>query len=250
MCLSAPIPGAGASLEQCLAHTAGLPDYGSLPAYHQAVAARGTPWDRATFLERSLAQGRVFAPGAGWSYSNIGYRLAVEAIETATGARFAELFDERVAGPLGLSSVRLARTVEDLSGLVVPANGYHPGWVAHGCLIGTVRDAALFLHGLFSGALIGPDALSRMRDRYPLGQEIAGRPWRVHGYGLGLMSGEMERAGQAEGHSGGGPFSACAVYHFAKLSPPMTVAVFGSGPDEAPYEWHAAKIASRHAARL
>jgi hypothetical protein len=38
------------------------------------------------------------------------------------------------------------------------------------------------------------------------------------------------------GHSGGGPGSVCAVYHFPTLRPPRSVAVFADGDDEGAVE--------------
>ena len=45
------------SLRQLLAHTSGLPDYGTLADYHRAVAAGEAPWPPEVMLERSLRGG-------------------------------------------------------------------------------------------------------------------------------------------------------------------------------------------------
>ncbi len=52
------------------------------------------------------------------------------------------------------------------------------------------------------------------------------------GYGLGLMRGTMKMVGTAIGHSGAGPFSVNAVYHFPDRPDPATIAVFTNGTDE------------------
>ncbi|WP_255435405.1 hypothetical protein [Paracoccus sp. S1E-3] len=88
------------------------------------------------------------------------------------------------------------------------------------------------LHGLFTGHLLGPEALAQMLIRHPPGGAIAGRPWTECGYGLGLMSGRFGPAGRAIGHSGGGPFNVVAVYHFPDLAPTVTVASFADAPHE------------------
>ncbi|MGR3570912.1 serine hydrolase domain-containing protein [Brevirhabdus sp.] len=242
--LDAPLTGAAYSLRQLLGHTAGLPDYATLPDYHRAVAAGTPPWSRAEILDRALARGHLFAPGRGWAYSNIGYMLAREALEHAARKPLSAMVAEWIAGPLGLRSVLLACTPADFAALHWPqAAGYDPGWVYHGCLTGTAPDAARLLHALFQGDLLGRDALAQMRKATPLGGAIEGRPWTACGYGLGLMSGRMGRAGRAMGHSGAGPFCVNAVYHFPDAADPVTVACFTTGPDEGAAEHRAAALA-------
>ncbi|WP_316013992.1 serine hydrolase domain-containing protein [Roseobacter sp. HKCCA0434] len=219
------------SLEALLRHEGGLPDYGGLAHYHEAVARGDEPWSRDRFLAE--VGGPIFAPGASWAYSNIGYGLAVERIEAATGLTLADLIEAEICAPLGLAA-RLADTPEDMAEVAVPTGGYHPGWVFHRCLIGPVQDAARLVHALATGRLVRPDALARMTDARVLGPGIAGRPWTSHGYGIGLMMGEIE--GRAcFGHSAGGPFSGGAVYHAPETK--ETAAAFCDGPGEIRSEW-------------
>jgi len=82
-----------------------------------------------------------------------------------------------------------------------------------------------------------------MLSAHPLGGEIAGRPWTECGYGLGVMSGKMGRAGRAIGHSGAGPFAVSAVYHFPDSALAVTVAVFTDGTNEARAENEAYRLA-------
>lgn len=64
------------TLRQLLSHTSGLPDYGRVPAYSEAIKANpSSPWSAETFLDLAQTQGLQFAPGTGWGYSNIGYQL-------------------------------------------------------------------------------------------------------------------------------------------------------------------------------
>ncbi len=242
--LDAPIAGERHTLRQLLAHTAGLPDYYQLPAYARAVAAGDEPWPRETLLAAVLAKGPLFGPGEGWSYSNVGMMLAREEIEAASGEGFASLVDTLVCGPLGLTGITLATEPADFSELHwEAARTYHPGWVYHGCLTGTAGDAARVLSALFAGRLIGAEMLEQMLARRALGGALEGRPWTDCGYGLGLMSGAMGDAGRAIGHSGGGPFSVNAVYHFPDRAAPLTVAVFTDGTAEGAAEFRAAGIA-------
>ncbi len=233
---------AGFTLRQLLDHTAGLPDYFTLPGYRAAVAADEEPWPRERLYAETIAQGRLFAPGAGWSYSNLGYMLVRGLVEQAAGESLAPHVARVIAVPLGLRSLSLATTRADFAPVLWQgAERYHPGWVYHGCLTGTAPDAARLLHALFTGALLAPESLRQMQARHPLGGAIEGRPWTDCGYALGLMTGRCGDAGRAVGHSGAGPFCANAVYHFPDALRPVTVASFGPGPSEAAAEHAAAR---------
>ncbi len=242
--LDGEIPGERYTLRQLLNHTAGLPDYASLVDYHRAVAADEPPWPRDRLLGATMAKGFLFAPGQSWAYSNVGYMLAKERIEAASGLSLAALVEETVSRPLGLKSLELATTREQFRRVHWRgADNYHPGWVYHGCLMGTAEDAALLLHGLVTGALLSESMLGEMERYLPLGGALEGRPWTTCGYGLGLMVGGMNGVGRAIGHSGGGPLSTNAVYHFPDAGQGMTAASFSGGLNEGEAEIEAADFA-------
>src|SRR5688572_11188009 len=70
-------------LSHLLRHTSGLSDYGSLPEYHSAVRdSPASPWTALQFLDVALQRGLLFEPGMGWSYSNIGYMLLRQVLES------------------------------------------------------------------------------------------------------------------------------------------------------------------------
>ncbi|MCV3273087.1 serine hydrolase domain-containing protein [Roseobacter sinensis] len=244
--LDARLPGQPFSLRQLLQHTSGLPDYGPLKVYHAAVARKEEPWSRQEFLDAAMAQGMLFEPDQGWSYSNIGYRYIRELIEETTGTPIGGVISDLLCRPLGLLSVEYWDTLEQSASLHwEAAEGYDPRWVFHGCLIGSVADAARLLHALFNGELLRSGTLREMLSRFVVGGPIPGRPWTECGYALGLMSGEVGGGGQAIGHSGGGPFSVNAVYHFPDRPDPVTVACFTNGEDEGVAEFAATKIAQQ-----
>ncbi|WP_199699548.1 serine hydrolase domain-containing protein [Notoacmeibacter ruber] len=242
--LDAPLPGWQFTLRQLLQHTAGLPDYYALPDYRRDVSQGKPPWAVDDLLERSLAQGMLFAPGEGWTYSNVGYLLARKHIEKRAGQSLAALVRRFISEPLALESLGLATTQADFEKLHWDeASLYHPGWVYHGCLTGTAEDAAGMLQGLMAGELLGRERLEEMLATHPVGGAIPGRPFTECGYGLGLMSGRAGAAGRMIGHSGGGPFAVNAVYHFPDRPVPVTVACFTAGPDEGVPEHAVARIA-------
>jgi D-alanyl-D-alanine carboxypeptidase len=61
------------------------------------------PWTRQDFLDAVLPNRLLFAPGEGWSYSNIGYMLLVDIAERATGETFARLVQDLITVPWGFA---------------------------------------------------------------------------------------------------------------------------------------------------
>lgn len=211
--LDEPVRGKLFTLRQLLQHRAGLRCYGTLRAYHAAVADGGPPWPVEEMLRRADAETLAYEPGHGWAYSNIGYLLVRDLIEEEAGAPLGPALDRLVFGPLGISSVTVAREPADLDATAWGnARRYHPAWVYHGLLVGPPGAAALFLHRLLGGDLLPPDLLAAMHGNHPVGGAVPGRPWRTASYGLGLMIGQGEPPGEYVGHTGGGPGSTSAVY--------------------------------------
>jgi D-alanyl-D-alanine carboxypeptidase len=236
------------TLRHLLQHRAGVPNYGRLKAYHDAVARNDVPWSREHLLETVGVDRLDFPPGTGWAYSNVGYMFVRDAIEETTGLHLAAALQELVLGPLEVSSVRLAIMPADFREVFWPAlRNYDPRWVYHGCLIGTPIDAARVLNALVRGKILQPTTLHTMMERHELGGAVSDRPWTACGYGLGLMSGLMGASGRAIGHSGGGPGCVNAVYHFPDVALPTTVAAFTDGDDEGPAEFEAASVAGQTA---
>lgn len=207
------------TLRQVLQHRAGLTEYGSLRAYHDAVARNEDAWTPAEMLARTDAGRLHYAPGDGWDYSNIGYFHVRELIERTTGWPLGAALHELVMVPLNIERVRLAVERRDFS----PT--YDPKWVYHGLLVGPLAAAALLLQRLLAGDLLPQPLLSAMLDRYSVGGPIADRPWKTPAYGLGLMIGETTGGELIAGHTGGGPGSTIAVYHRLD-SPTGTAAAF------------------------
>lgn len=242
--LDATLNGEPYTLRQLLKHTSGLPDYGQFTEYHSAVAAKKMPWTRRKLLDVAFANGMLFEPTQGWSYSNIGYMFIVELIETTTQKPLADIIDDIVCKPLNLNSIELSETRKQFRRVHwEAATEYDPKWVYHGCLIGNAPDAARLLHALMAGDLLQPETMRQMLDAQYLGGAIPNRPWTECGYALGLMSGALKGAGKAVGHSGGGPFSVNAVYHFPDARDPITVASFTDGTAEGVVEFAAERFA-------
>jgi CubicO group peptidase (beta-lactamase class C family) len=243
--LDALRPGKPFTLRQLLSHRAGVPNYGRLAAYHEAVARGDDAWSRERLLEAVGADALDFEPGAGWRYSNVGYMFAGDAIAEAAGLDLGEALQTLVIRPLGLASPRLAMTRTDMAKVFWPhLRTYDPRWVYHGLLIGTPVDAARLARAVACGGFLSTASLAQMRDRFtPLGGALPGRPVTEQAYGLGLMVGRLGDAGRAIGHNGSGPGSVNVVAHFPEVAQPVTVAVFTDGEDEGAAEYEAVRIA-------
>ena len=237
--LDAPILDQPFTLRQLLRHEAGLADYGELADYHAAVANNEAAWSAAEMMQRLDGARLRYSPGTGWRYSNVGYFLIGRLIERVTDLALEEAVSRCALTPLGLSSVRFAKTRSDLqnSHLGNPSN-YDPAWVYHGLLIGPISQAALFLDRLLAGHLLSPGLLQEMQTEKTLGGPIPGRPWITPGYGLGLMQGSIEGGFTLRGHTGCGPGSVIAVYRICDGNASACCAGFETGVNEGAVEAH------------
>lgn len=212
------------TLRHLLNHTSGLPDYGGMRAYHDAVRATpSAPWSDAELLERTLAQGSLFAPGEGWAYSNIGYTLVRRIVARHGGGSLQAALDRLLFRPLGLRRTRIAETLDDTldlapgytmrnkAGEPVDIRGrYHPGWVAHGVVRSTALEVARTLDALFGARIVSQESLARMREAVPVDTDHP--VIRQPGYGLGLMVDRHPASSGLAGHAGGGPGYATAAF--------------------------------------
>jgi D-alanyl-D-alanine carboxypeptidase len=90
------------TIRQLLAHTSGVPD----PMPLDWFAVEGRSFDRDQELRRQLARHPRLRqpPGQKYGYSNLGYWLLEEAIESASGQDYATYVEEQVFGRLGVTT--------------------------------------------------------------------------------------------------------------------------------------------------
>lgn len=197
------------SLRHLLTHTSGLPallnlwtDWPDVPARISAV------------LNVPLGD----SPGAAFTYSDLGYIVAGLLAESVTGQTLAELVQERVCRPLGMtdtgflpaaaSLARIAATEEEayvgrgmVRGSVHDENSWSLGGaVGHAGVFGTAGDLvrlgeALRLHGSLDGARILEAATveEMLRDQLP--------DWLAPGFqhGLGVRIADPASMGPLSG---------------------------------------------------
>ena len=188
--LDEPVRGKPLTLRQLLGHRAGLRCYGGLRAYNEAVAAGKHPWNATEMLRRVDAETLAYEPGQGWGYSNIGYFLVRELIETAADMPLGPALDCLAFSPLGISGAVIAREPADLEATAGQHATLPPRLGLSRAARRTAGSGRSLLHRLLAGHLLPPDLLAAMLDDYPVGGAVPGRPWTTAGYGLGLMIGQ------------------------------------------------------------
>ena len=99
--------GRAITLHQLLSHTAGLPEYTTLPAFAAVSTIPQTP---AQLVALFAGQPLDFAPGSQFRYSNSNYILLGAIIEKAAGQPYAKAFENLIARPAGLRATAYAPT--------------------------------------------------------------------------------------------------------------------------------------------
>jgi CubicO group peptidase (beta-lactamase class C family) len=242
LALDDALPGETFTLRQLLQHRAGLADYGSLPAYHAAVAAGEDAWPAERLLQSVATLHAGMEPG-NFFYSNVGYLLVRQHLEQTSGLALDALMRSRLFEPLGVVGPRIAIQRSDLADVRMgEAQSYDPRWVYHGLAVGTVRDATTLLHRLMTTDLLPAELLDEMCHGIAVGDPGVRRPWQHAAYGLGVMTGTTRNGLRVTGHTGGGPGSGIAIYHCPEHAH-ATAAIFASGGTADNVEADAFKLA-------
>jgi D-alanyl-D-alanine carboxypeptidase len=235
------------TVRQLLRHTAGVPDYGSMPAYAEAVrSSPERPWTPEEFLTYTLPSGLTFPPDEGWAYSNVGFLIIRMVLERITGLPLRDVLREQIFAPLGLQGTFVAETLADASVLTPGYSAffrrdgtvedvtrmYHPGWVSHGVVISTAANLAHLVDALFAGELLRPEQLAMMLTPVLVpGTD----PWfNRPAYGLGVMLDQQSPYGLVAGHGGGGPGYSAAALSFSDVAGQRVTTVALVNQDQPP----------------
>ncbi|MGI5526066.1 serine hydrolase domain-containing protein [Streptomyces syringium] len=196
------------TVRQLLQHTSGIPDVEpEIPALNSADGYRAERFRTYTPEELvGLAMRQKPSPGAGWSYSNTNYILAVMIIHKVTGRSWAREVKNRIIRPLGLRDTSTPGVFPSILG--PHARGYaafgtdtgidvtklNPSMaVGSGSIISTAHDLNRFYAALLGGRLLAPAQLDEMTTTMPaLGVR----------YGLGLAEIPLPCGGSYFGHRG------------------------------------------------
>jgi len=208
------------SIRHLLTHSAGIRNHVDEPAFAAALAENwanpGLPFSPEVLIEYVLDKPALFAPGAGWSYSDTGYLLIGLIIEEVAGRSYYEEVKERFLDPLDLSLTSPSDR-QDLPGLAagymaadnvfgLPAKttvddgrmAWNPviEWTGGG-LASNSLDLAIWGKTLFEGrAMEGPYLDDLLRD-VPISAEAPDVS-----YGAGVAIYKTGLLGARYGHSG------------------------------------------------
>lgn len=198
------------TLHQLLTHTAGLPNLTSFPDFAKWM-------DQPTTLDALIARFQdlplEFEPGTQYRYSNSGYVLLTQVIETVSGQSYADYMAENLLTPLGMESTGYALSpVPGLArGYEFKGQDYQPAAPINmsvpqgaGGLYSTVGDLARWNQVLFGDApgdraVLSQGAIATMTTpQVSLGMATA--PNLAYGYGLVI---DNESVPPRIGHGGG-----------------------------------------------
>lgn len=207
------------TLRHLLTHTGGLPDHVYLPAFEtlfRKTFTNAKAPDTQELIDLILDTEPLFAPGEGWAYSDTGYLLAAQVLESVTSDSWTDYVRSHFLKPLNLDATipsdqrflaRLATgitSVENPFGLperTVDEQGrllWHPAIEgAGGGFASTAGDLARWGRALWSGRLHSAASFEAMMTGAPVSEDRPGVT-----YGLGLVIEPTEQFGEVRGHRG------------------------------------------------
>ncbi|MFS0841077.1 serine hydrolase domain-containing protein [Paenibacillus sp. 1P03SA] len=196
------------TIRQLLNHTSGLANYTDLDM--RDITLPQNPFRYYSvdeLISKSLAKPPVFAPGEGWSYSNINTVLAGQIIRKVTGDTYAEQIRKRIIEPLGLKGTFVTEANThipgnhargynmDRSGHLYDMTEVNQSWAnAAGDMVSTVDDLTTFFSALLGGKLLNQEMMDQMLTTVdsPIGK-----------VGLGVYEEKTPDGQSYWGHAGG-----------------------------------------------
>lgn len=221
-----------------LSHTAGIPNMTDAPDFVEwAQQQRSLPELMARFQDLPLE----FNPGERYRYSNSGYVLLTQLIETISGVSYADYMRDRIFQPLSMNhsgygpvdrvvsnfatgyqlvDTKGSERAEDIN-MSVPQGA--------GGLYSTAKDMAIWVQFLFGrkrddaqNAVLSAKAIAAMQAQIaPVAPDKAPNLF----YGYGLMT-NIENGRRYVGHSGGIPGFVTELIHYPDLE--LTVVVLAN----------------------
>jgi CubicO group peptidase (beta-lactamase class C family) len=192
-----PADKAAITLLQVIQHTAGFREYHDTDGDFE-------PMTRLEARQRILAQELLFAPGSDEGYSNSGYTLLADVVETVSGRDFTDYVRAELLDPAGMrDSGFYGDAVWDRVDTAIgydaaifqdndPAHWpYTWALIGNGGLVATVGDLERWFAAVEGGGVLGPAALAAYRADYLAGmsgQLVGQTVFAVAGggdYGLG-----------------------------------------------------------------
>jgi D-alanyl-D-alanine carboxypeptidase len=204
------------TVRMLLNHTSGLFSYTADPDFFAELNENPQHvWTEKELLDVAFKHKPNFAPGKSWSYSNTNYTLIGMILQKQTGKSLADLVQQRIARPLGLThtyyaSPRATNTGPGYAhGYAVSFAGTHPtytdtstwpigGWGgAAGAVVSDPTELSRFFSAVLGGKLFSQKQLNQMKSTVKVPAEFPIKG----GYGLGLFK-IKSPCGTAWGHGG------------------------------------------------
>lgn len=163
---------AAITLLEIVQHRAGFQEYHDTEGDFE-------PMTRSEARARILGEELLFEPGTDEEYSNAGYTLLADVIETVSGQPFTDFVRQELFAPAGMKesgfySDGLWQTVETAVGYGSDTFGdndpatwpYTWALVGNGGLVSTVEDLERWLDALEAGKVLAPATFETMRAEY------------------------------------------------------------------------------------
>ena len=203
------------TLRHLLTHTSGLRNYTGLDGFELTRHLT-----QAQFIHRIRSEPLDFPPGAKWSYCNTGFNLLGYVIENVSGRGYWHFMQERMFGPLGMSST----TNRDPRNIIPSrASGYETDRAGHyvnrdydltdifsaGAIVSTVGDLARWNASLDAHTLLTAATEEEMWTPVRLNNGT------THAYGFGWFLDPLQ-SWQNIGHSGSTSGFSASLQRFPK----------------------------------
>jgi D-alanyl-D-alanine carboxypeptidase len=203
------------TLRHLLTHTSGLRNYTGLDGFELTRHLT-----QAQFVRRIGSEPLDFQPGAKWSYCNTGFNLLGYVIENVSGHGYWHFMQERIFGPLGMSST----TNRDPRNIIPSrASGYETDLAGHyvnrdydltdifsaGAIVSTVGDLAKWNASLDAHTLLTAVTEQEMWTPVQLNNGT------THAYGFGWFLDPLQ-GWQNIGHSGSTSGFSASLQRFPK----------------------------------
>jgi CubicO group peptidase (beta-lactamase class C family) len=192
-----PADKAAITLLEVIQHRAGFDEY-------HDTSGDFEPMTRLEARDRILSQELLFEPGTDAAYSNSGYTLLADVVETVAGEPYVAFVRRTLFEPAGMTSSGFY--AESVWQRVDTAIGYGAStfgdndpatwpytWalVGNGGLVTTVGDLDRWITALFGGDVVGTDTLEQLEELYfvegaaSIGEELVYAEAGAGDYGLG-----------------------------------------------------------------
>jgi len=191
------------TIDELLKHTSGLYSFNTDSTFHYSKRYYAPP----ELFDLVKANKNLFRPGEYWSYSNTGYLLLALITEKIEGKTFAQIVQQRIAGPLHLPSLKVLAPGDSPANLALAhANGTtitedYSTPLGAGNIIGNAKDMVVLLYSLLTGKISTLDLTNDgLHDLYPMFE-------KGMYYGRGIILTDFNEINQTNGywigHNGG-----------------------------------------------